>query len=146
MKSVLFAILLLLLSAGSIVAKTTPLCVIDPEQMPPSWRPSAKVQKTLNPAPWSASEAKDAEYSIRTGLDEMISYFERKPSAIKKVGADSIEALLQVTYASANKPELDLRARNAARRRPRLHLSPFCAARRSGRYFCALPGHTRRPC
>jgi hypothetical protein len=83
--------------------------------MPASWQASADVRKNLNPAPWSQSEAKDAAYAIGTGLDEMIAYFKRKPSAVKELLDDSIEPLIELTYSSANKPEFDAKARDAAR-------------------------------
>jgi len=125
-----FTVLFLVLSAGRLAGSPDTLCVLDPAQMPASWLPSEDVKKGLNPAPWSKSEAKDAKYAIKTGLDEMISYFQQKPSAIKNIGADSIEALLQVTYSSANEPEFDTKVRDAARDilttliKPYLKLSP----------------------
>ncbi len=105
--TIFFTILSLVLSSASLAQRPDRLCVLDPTQMPESWRPSAEVQKNLNPALWSESEAKDAEYAIKSGLDEMIGYFKRKPSAVESLGDDSIEALIQVTYSSANKPEFD---------------------------------------
>jgi hypothetical protein len=113
-----FCLVVLLLMYGSATyAETTgPLCVLDPDKVPPSWRPPAKLKKLLNPAPWSEAEAKDAQYAIEKGVDEMISYLERKPSAVESVGADAIEALIQVTYASANAPAFDAKVRDAARK------------------------------
>jgi hypothetical protein len=109
------AIPLIVLSSATLAEKTDPLCVLDPAQMPASWQPSAEMKKSLNPAPWSESEAKDVQYAIETGLNEMISYFEKKPSAIESLWADSVEALIQFTYASANPPELDAKMRDVAR-------------------------------
>jgi len=115
MRRIFFTILSLALGSASLAQRPSPLCVLDPAQMPESWRPSAEMQKPLNPAPWSEREAKDAEYAIKTGLDEMIGYFKQKPSAVKNLWDDSIEALIQVTHSSANKPEFDAKARDAAR-------------------------------
>lgn len=123
--TIFFTILSLLLSAASLAQRPDPLCVLDPTQMPESWRPSAEVQKSLNPAPWSESEAKDAEYAIKSGLDEMIGYFKRKPSAVESLGDDSIEALIQVTYSSANKPEFDAKVRDAARNNLTVLITPY---------------------
>jgi hypothetical protein len=107
---------LALASVSAVVAATPePPCVLDPAEMPQSWRPSPGLQKSLSPAPWSAAEEKDAAYSVERGLDEMIGYFKRKPSAIVSLWGDSIESLVQVTYASANPPALDAKARRAAR-------------------------------
>jgi hypothetical protein len=85
-------------------------------QMPKFWLPPPDMKKLPNPAPWTAAEAKDAEYAIRTGLDEMIGYFERKPSAVLSLWGDSIEALMQVTYASANDRAFDAKVRDASRK------------------------------
>jgi len=125
MRRIFFTILSLFLSSGSMAENPLPLCVLDPAKMPESWRPSADVQKGLYPAPWSESESKDAEYAIKTGLNEMISYFERKPSAIKSLGDDAIEALIQVTYSSDNKPEFDAMVRDAARNNLTALITPF---------------------
>jgi hypothetical protein len=122
---IFFLILLLALSCGGLAEEAPPLCVRDPAQMPGNWRPPAEVQKRLNPAPWSRSEAKDAEYAIETGLDEMIDFFERRPSAVQALWDDSIEALIQVTYSSANKPEFDAKVRNAARNNLTALVTPY---------------------
>jgi hypothetical protein len=125
MRRILFSILLLVSSSGSLAQKPDAPCVLDPARMPVSWRPPAEAQKSLNPAPWSPGETKDAEYAIRTGLDEMIAYFERDPSAVRKLWDDSIEAVIQVTYASANKPDLDAKARDAARDNLTALITPY---------------------
>ena len=133
MVRIFITVLLLVLSAGRLAGSPARLCVLDPTQMPESWRPSEDVKIGLDPTPWSKSEALDAEYAIKTGLDEMINYFQQKPSAIKSIWADSIEALLQVTYSSANEPEFDTKVRDAARDilttlvTPYLKLSPESA-------------------
>jgi hypothetical protein len=116
LRGIFLTTLLLVLSSGSMAELADPLCVLDLDQMPASWRPSAKIKKTLNPAPWSQNEQKDAQYSIVTGLNEMIGFFERKPAAIQSVWADSVEALIQLTYASANTPEFDAKVSEAARK------------------------------
>jgi hypothetical protein len=115
LRKIALAMPLLVLSFGSVAEKVDPLCVLDPAQMPASWQPSAEMKKGLDPAPWSESEAKDAQYSIETGVNEMIDFFKKKPSAIESLWADSIEALIQVTYSSANSPEFDEKVREASR-------------------------------
>ena len=102
---------------GLAFAGTAPadLCVLDPDKLPKSWQPSTKLRPKLNPAPWSKSEAKDAIYAMETGLDEMVSYFRNKPSSIASLGADSIEALVQVTHSSANSKEFNSKVLDAAR-------------------------------
>ena len=115
MKWIFFTLLSLGLSSASMAETPDPLCVPDPDQMPANWRPPAALQKSLNPAPWSESEAKDAEAAIKSGLDEMINYFKQNPEAVQNLWDDSVEALIQVTHASANQPEFDAKARDAAR-------------------------------
>ena len=46
----------------------------------------------------------------------MISYFERKPSAVLSLWGDSIEALMQVTYASANDRAFDAKVGDGSRK------------------------------
>jgi hypothetical protein len=125
MRWIVFVVLSLALSSGSLAQKTDPLCVLDPSKMPENWRPPAELRRSLSPKPWSESEAKDAEFAIRTGLDEMIDYFRQKPAAVRNLWDDSIEALIQVTYASVNKPEFDAKARDAARNNLTALLRPF---------------------
>jgi hypothetical protein len=125
MSRILFTILSLVLSSACLAQRPDPLCVLDPDRMPESWRPSAEVQNSLNPAPWSESEAKDAEYAIKTGLDEMIDYFKRKPSAVPFLWDDSIEALIGVTNSSASKPEFDAKVRDAARNNLTMLITPY---------------------
>ena len=125
MRRIFFTILSLVLGSASLAQRPSPLCVLDRAQMPESWRPSADVRKSLNPTPWSESEAKDAEYAIKSGLEEMIGYFEQKPSAVKFLWDDSIEALIDVTYTSANKPEFDAKVRDAARNNLTALITPY---------------------
>lgn len=122
---IFFTSLSLVLSCSYAPAWPDPLCVLDPAQMPESWRPSAEVQKSLNPAPWSQSEAKDADHAIESGLNEMISYFKQKPSAVPSLWDDSIEALIQVTHSGANKPEFDAKVRYAARDNLTALITPY---------------------
>jgi len=125
MRRLVFTILSLALSTGSLAGTPESHCLLDPTQMPESWRPPADLRQSLNPAPWSQSEAKDADYAIEAGLNEMIGYFERKPSAVQSLWDDSVEALIQVTYASANTPEFDAKARGAARDNLTALITPY---------------------
>jgi len=122
---IFFTILSLGLSSSSLAGTPDQLCVLDPDQMPASWRPSPDLQKSLNPAPWSEAEAKDAEYAKRTGVDEMLGLFKEKPSAVQKMFDDAIAALLQVTYSSTNQPEFDAKIRDAARDNLTALLTPY---------------------
>ncbi len=125
MRWIFFTILLLVLSSACLAQRSDSLCVLDPAQMPKKWRPSAEVQKGLNHAPWSVSEAKDAEYAVKTGLNEMIGYFRQKPSAVQFLWDDSIEALIGLTYSSATKPEFDAKIRDAARNNLTALIAPY---------------------
>ncbi len=113
------------LSAVSLAQNADPLCVRDLAQMPASWRPSAELQPRLNSTPWSQSEARDAKRAIETALNEMIGYFQQKPAAVQALWDDAIEALIQVTYASANAPEFDAKVRAAARSNLTALVAPY---------------------
>jgi hypothetical protein len=125
MRSIRLAILSLLLCSAGMAKDADPLCVADPAQMPESWQPSSEQRKSLNPAPWSQSEALDAERAFTSALDEMIGYFARKPSSVQNLWDDSIEALIQQTHASVNKPELDAKLREAARKNLTSLITPY---------------------
>jgi hypothetical protein len=115
MRKVFLTGLLLAFSPGSLAGTPQQICVLDSAQMPESWQPPTELQKSLSPAPWSKSEAKDARDAVEKGVDEMIAYFRSKPSSLDIPWGDAIESLIQSTYASANKPELDAKVREAAR-------------------------------
>ncbi|MFD1211589.1 hypothetical protein ACFQ36_05990 [Arthrobacter sp. GCM10027362] len=126
----IFIALLLLLTTTSASAGTSGLpCVLSPEAMPRSWQPSDKVRKDLahraDAGPWSASEAEEARYAIRTGLDEMINLYTKRPKAAEELWEDSVASLIEVTYSSANTPEFDARARDAARRNLTALIRPY---------------------
>ena len=125
MRAKFLAFLALVLSSAGMAEASDPLCVRDRAQLPDSWRPSAELQKTLSPAPWSRREAKDGQDAITSALEEMIGYFKDKPSAAQNLWDDSIESLIQVTYASANEPELDAKAREAARHNLTALITPY---------------------
>lgn len=115
MITILFAALLVVSSFGSVAGMSVPLCVDDPANMPESWQPPAELKDRLDPAPWSEGEAEDAAHAKRQGVEEMIAFFKRKPTSVEDLWGDSIEALIQVTYASANEAEFDAKVREAAR-------------------------------
>jgi hypothetical protein len=122
-RSIVFAILLTA-SSGAALADAT--CALDPN-LPESWQPPAELRRSLSPAPWSPSEARDAENAVEGGIDEMIGLFRRSPPAVRKLYDDSIAALLQALAASANKPELDAKILKAARANLTALLEPFLA-------------------
>jgi len=126
MRMTCITILLLLMSTGSLAGKPEPLCVLSPAVMPESWRPRGEAQKGLSRAePWSQSEAKDAEYAIKKGLDEIIGLFLKRPSAVQDIWDESVAALLEVTYSSANKPSFDAVARDSALRNLAMLIDPY---------------------
>jgi hypothetical protein len=118
---------ILVLAWSTVVAAQGPdrLCIPDRDQLPESWRPSGELQESLSSAPWSQSEAKDAQDAIASAVDEMIGYFKRKPQAVQNIWDDSVEALIGLTYASANDPQLDARARDAALDNLTALISPY---------------------
>ena len=131
MRRILFAILLTA-SSGAALADTA--CVLAPK-LPKSWQPPDELRKSLNPAPWSTSEARDAENAVEGGIDEMISLFRQKPPAVQKLFDDSVAALLQALAASANRPELDSKIRAAARSNLTALLEPYLK-RKAGSVTC----------
>lgn len=125
MRWVLFTILSLGLTSASLAEPSSPQCVPDPAQMPESWRAPAELQKSLNPAPWSEAEAKDAEAAVEAGVDEILAYYKRKPASVQNLWDDSIEPLVQLSHASANTPEFDDKLREAARNNMTALLKPY---------------------
>lgn len=73
----------------------------------------------------------------------MIGYFRQKPSAVQHLWDDLIEALIQVTYSSANKPAFEAKARDVACNNltalivPNLKLNPESA--KCGEFYSLLP-------
>jgi hypothetical protein len=119
------AILALLLTCGCAAENPEPLCVLNPAVMPESWRPAGEVQRSLSAAPWSAGEAKDAEYAARRGLDELSEFFAKRPAAVAALGEDAVEPFIDGSYAAANMPSLQLAARDQARRVLTPLLAPY---------------------
>jgi len=117
--------LLLLVTCGCAARNPEPLCVIAPAAMPESWRPSGNIQKHLSASPWSADEAEDARYAVRTGLDELSDFFSSRPAAVFALKDDAVEPLLDASYAAANMPALQIAARDQARRVLLLLLAPY---------------------
>lgn len=125
MERTCITILLLLLSSGSLAETPEPLCVLSPAAMPKSWQPWGEVQKDLSAAPWSADEAKDAVYAIKTGLDEMIDLYSRRPTAVEDLWEDAVASTIEVTYAGANMPAIEVAARNTAHRNLTMLIEPY---------------------
>ncbi|MBS9405039.1 hypothetical protein KG088_15550 [Halomonas sp. TRM85114] len=109
----------------SAIAHAGPPCFPDIDSLPEEWRPGAEVAESLDPKPWSPSEAQDAVRSIWLGVEEMIALYERNPAAAEDLWEDSVASLIEVTYSSANDPELDRSAREAALRNLSRLLSPY---------------------
>ncbi len=97
----------LLLTTASIAQTTEVLCTLDPAAMPESWRPSGEAAAALSQEPWSAADAADVTHAMETGIREMVDHFAAHPAAVPDLWEDSIAAILEAKYASANAPELD---------------------------------------
>ena len=124
----IFAVFLMMLTMDSSPAGIQALpCVMSTDTMPESWKPTDKQQRTLRTEPWSLSEADEATFAIRTGVDEMLNLFERTPTAPQELWEDSVAALIEVTYSGANTPELDTKARDGARRNLSALMQPYLA-------------------
>jgi hypothetical protein len=127
MRRAVLSAIALLFSSASLAQSGTPLCVIDPAEMPESWRPAPEIAAELDPGPWSAEEAADATASIAAGVDEMIAYFAKNPAGIPEMWEDAVAALIEVTYSSANAPALDARITEAASRNLSVLVAPYLA-------------------
>jgi hypothetical protein len=94
--------------------------------MPESWRPSAKMQKGLRAEPWSAREAEDVQYAIKTGVDEMLDHFAKRPNAVTELWDDAVEALIDLTYSGGTgSPAVDAAARDGAHRNLGILIAPY---------------------
>jgi hypothetical protein len=125
MRRICITLLTLLISTTSLAKTSEPLCVLSPAAMPKSWRPFGEIQKGLSTEPWSVREAEDAVYAIKTGLDEMIDLYSREPVAIKELWEDAVASLIEVTYAGANRPDIERSARSAALRNLTTLIEPY---------------------
>lgn len=122
----IFAALMLLMTATSSPSGTPVLpCVMSPDAMPESWKPTSAQQKNLRTEPWSVSESAEATFAIRSGVDEMLNLFDKNPTAPKELWEDSVAALIEVTYSGTNAPELDTKARDGARRNLSTLMQPY---------------------
>ncbi|MGF7210322.1 hypothetical protein GGE65_004929 [Skermanella aerolata] len=125
MKNTCIAFLFLLLSSHSLAGTPEPLCVLSPAAMPKSWQPWGETQKGLSAAPWSASESEDAKYAIKKGLDEIIDLYSQRPTAVAALWEDAVGSLIEVTYSGANTPDIEVAAREAARRNLTMLIEPI---------------------
>jgi hypothetical protein len=125
MRNSCIALLLLLLSSHSLAETPEPLCVLSPPAMPKSWQPWGETQKGLSAAPWSASESEDAKYAIKKGLDEIIDLYSQRPTAVAALWEDAVGSLIEVTYSGANTPDIEVAAREAARRNLTMLIEPI---------------------
>jgi hypothetical protein len=105
----------LLISTGAFAETSLPLCVLDPAALPATWQPAGEVQAGLSHDAWSAEEAAYAEFSIETGIEEMTELYAERPGAITSNWEDAVAALIEITYSGANKPKIDVAARDGAR-------------------------------
>src|SRR5579872_2952565 len=94
------SILLLLLMGSSTPSYPAATCTLDPSEMPESWRPSGTVQGSLNGAPRSAAEAKDAAQAVQAGLRELSDFFANRPDAVLTLRDNAVEPLIDISYAA----------------------------------------------
>jgi len=108
--------LVLAVFAEPSAATPVSVCVIDPQKLPESWQPPASVAENLSPAPWSRDEAKIATTAVDRALREITDYIERKPGAVEQLWDDSVEAVINITHAAADRPELVSKATKAGQK------------------------------
>ncbi len=107
MRRALAPLFALLLTTASLAQTADPLCVLDPSDLPASWRPSGETAAALHQEPWSEADAAEVTHAMEVGISEMIDHFAAHPAAVPDLWEDSIAAILEAKYASANSPELD---------------------------------------
>lgn len=143
MHRLLAAALSLLMTTTTFAQTALPLCVLDPADMPETWRPFGEVQAEFEDAPWSSEEAAYATRAIRIGVDEMIELYRDKPDIIAYNWEDSVGSLIEVTYSGANGPRLDARVRDAARDNLGALIEPYlereAASARCDEFVVTLP-------
>jgi hypothetical protein len=125
MRRILAVLLLLLTSSSASTGAPLLPCVISPDAMPEGWKPSSAAVKVLRADPWSPSEAEEATFAIRSGVDEMLDLFSERPGAAEELWEDSVAALIEVTYSGANSPELDIKASDGARHNLSTLIQPY---------------------
>ena len=113
-----------------------PLCVLDPAQMPASWRPSGSVQKSLSQRPWSARESKDAAFASRRGVAELNAFFAARKNVVAELEGDAVEPLIDSAYSASNMPDLRSVALAGARRNLAQLLTPVLK-RQPDTFACA---------
>jgi hypothetical protein len=115
MRRAVIIVLSMLIGTVTQASQMEPLCVINPDDMPHSWRPSGKVQQTLSTEPWSEKESSDAVYAIEAGLNQMMKHYEKRPWVVEELWDDAVESVIEVTYSGSNLPKLQTIGREAAR-------------------------------
>ncbi len=119
--------LMLLVTSGCAPERPEPLCVLSPDIMPESWRPSGAVQKSLSAEPWSNNETKDAEHAVIMGFDELRAFFSNRPTAVADLGIDAVEFVIDSSYSASNMPALQMEARELARQNLTKLIAPHLA-------------------
>lgn len=102
-----------------------PLCVLAPAAMPETWHPFGQVHNSLSDAQWSVEEAHDAEYAVRTGLNELNDFFSSHPRSIQSLVDDAVEPFLDASYSAENMPAVQKAARAEASRVLTVLLAPY---------------------
>jgi hypothetical protein len=125
MRRVLLPLLAALFSTATFAQGTLPLCTLDSAAMPESWRAAGETAAALNQAPWSPADDAAVTHAMEVGIEEMIAHFAAHPAAVPDLWEDSIAAILEAKYASANSPELEARIAEGGYRNLDVLLEPF---------------------
>lgn len=116
LRLIAIAISLVFASAPLLARDGQNVCVPDHASLPKAWQPPNELKQSFNKQPWSKDEQDKVNAAIEAGVDEMTNYFSAHPDAVTDMRDDSIEALIQVTYASANGASLDAKIQSAAKK------------------------------
>lgn len=113
-RQIIFLFTLGLTSVSLLAREAHDVCILDHGSMPDDWQWPGDVARQLGSKRWSTKEQNEVDKAVANGSDEMIAYFKAHPTAVTQMWDDSVEALIQITYASTAQ-SLDSKLREAAR-------------------------------
>lgn len=84
------------------------ICILNPNEYPEEWRaPDGLELPYYDPGtPWTAAESEMAEAAAERALTEMVDFYQRNMThhRIRDLSTDSVNSLIDETYASTNMP------------------------------------------
>jgi hypothetical protein len=98
------------------------ICILDPDRMPPLWRPPSTLSFQDQGKPWSFAEQSLANEAVEKALEELTSFYEHNitTSRIKELSTDAVNSLIDEAYGSQSRPVAHKMALEAASRNLKL--------------------------